>query len=306
MRASTKVLLVVGAILAVTLTALPAVSAQPVAVEMSSSNCMAGHWYDDAGNDYSIKGTSTACGGPYSFKGTMYSSPYLEGLPWKVTGTGAYDGFTLVDHATATAIADGDCSWTGMAILSGSPPSQTSTGVWYNLGCGGGSGTFTFNQTSAGPAITSFSGGRPGAPISAAPSGIGMTSASCMAGVWYQTAGGTNVYTIKGTSIACGTPYTFKGVLNSSTYLYGLPWKVTGSGAYAGFTWTSHASSVGLADGDCSWTVMAILSGSPPSQTSSGIWYNLGCGGGAGYFAATQTSGGPSMSFTGDVGGAPK
>ena len=304
MRATTKILLVVGAILAVSLTALPVVSAQPVAVEKSSKNCMAGHWFDQDGNDYKIKGSSTACGAPYSFKGSLYSSPYLEGLPWKVTGTGAYDGFTLVIHASATAIADGDCSGTAMGILSGSPPSQTATGIWYNIGCGG-NGTFTFNQTSAGPVITSISGGRLGVPSKdAGPSGISMRSKSCMAGVWQETQGGNNVYSIGGKSITCGTAYKFKGVLNSSTYLAGLPWKVTGTGAYDGFTWVSHVSSGGLSAGDGSWTVMAILTGSPPDQTSSGIWYNLDFAG-YGTFAATQTAGGPVMIYTGDPGGIP-
>ncbi len=154
-----KYLLVVGAILAVTLTALPAASAQPVATE-KSKNCLAGYWYDNFGNDFHFTGKSGSCSASYTIKGKLYSSPYLVGTPWKVTGTGLSSFFNFTVHASKAGKAAGDCSFVYYGTVSGTPPTETASGNWFDLICSG-SGTFTLTQTAAGP-VMKFSGGEPG------------------------------------------------------------------------------------------------------------------------------------------------
>ena len=291
------VAVIVGAILAVTLTALPAASAQPAVTAKVSKTCFAGYWYDNYGNDYQITGKSTStCSNGYSFSGTLYSSPYLCGTPWKVAGYGSYSGgFEITVEISSGGISCGDSAFVQYGYVSGTPPSETASGTWQDLSVSG-TGSFTLTQTAAGPATHGApAGAAPGKPTSAQPASVtAKTSKNCFAGYWYDNQQTGNDYQFTGKSTSpCSNSYTFKGTLYSSPYLCGVPWPVVGYGSYSGgFDQVMEITSGGISCDQTAWLVYGYVSGTPPSEVASGTWVDLSFAG-TGSFTEYQTAAGP-------------
>jgi hypothetical protein len=135
-----KLVLVIGAALLVSIVLGPSASAQPTApVAKEAKDCLAGIWQDEFGNEYSFKGKSSGCTTSYKIRGSLTYGAGLQGLPWKISGSGMSTSIAFEVIASAKGQAAGGCSFVVHATVSGSPPAESASGTYSDLSpCSGG------------------------------------------------------------------------------------------------------------------------------------------------------------------------